>query len=69
MICPSCGSKRSYCEWGVEKCRRCKTPVKAQSQLIDLPVFATRFEKTPRFFGYNFGEAQGYKGYGIIQKY
>jgi len=68
MICTECGSKRSYCEYGVEICRKCGHEKKSESQLIGLPIFATRFEATPRFYGYNFGEAQGYKGYGIIQK-
>ena len=68
MLC-SCGSKRSYCEWGVEICEVCGEKREVNSQLIGLPIFATRFEATPRFYGYNFGEAQGYKGYGIIQKY
>ncbi len=65
----TCEGKRSYCEYGVEICRKCGAEQGAQSQLIGLPIFATRIIGNPRFFGYNFSEAQGYKNYGIIQKY
>ena len=34
MICPNCGSKHSYCEYGVEICRRCGRKQEARSELL-----------------------------------
>lgn len=68
MIC-SKGHRRSYCEWGVEICKVCGERVEVKSECIDMPLFATRFIKTPRMYGYSFREIQGYRTYGIMQKY
>ena len=68
MLC-SCGSKHSYCEYGVEICSVCGRQDEARSQLLDLPYGTKQYEPNARLFGYDFKQAQGYKGYGIIQKY
>ena len=68
MLC-NCGSKRSYCEYGVEICEVCGEKQAAKSQLVDLPYGVNVFIPDIRPFGYPTRQAQGYKGYGIIQKY
>ncbi len=72
MLC-SCGSKRSYCEYGVEICKGCGKRVEAGSELLEVPwrviLNPSHIVRNPYFFGYSFQEAQGYKRYGIIQKY
>ena len=64
MLCV-CGSKRSYCEYGVEKCWICGEKQEAQSQLIDLPLWGSVFVVTPYFYGLTLREAQEYKHRGI----
>ena len=61
----TCECKHSYCEYGVEICRRCGRRGPAISYLEGRSPYVV----DPYLYGYSFKFAQGYKGTGIIQKY
>jgi len=70
MIC-SKGHKLSFCVGDKEYCKVCGEPSNEEpTTYIDLPFTRTAFLRhEPRFSGYSFKEIQGYRTYGMIQKY
>ena len=68
MICSSCGSKRSYCVESREYCKVCHTE-STEKPLTYVATPSNAHVIEAGLYGWNWRAMQGYKGYGIIQKY